>query len=388
MSASLRVGRVAGIDLHLHWTFGALLLGAFAYYLLGGQPVGTALAGVLLIVAVFACVVLHEFGHALAAARYGIATRDITLYPIGGVARLERIPEKPGQELVVALAGPVVNVALAGAAWAVLAALGRPLGPPTGLGDPAAGFGANVFWANVVLAAFNLLPAFPMDGGRVLRALLAMKLDYGRATRIAARVGQAMAIVFGFVAVTNGFDPFLLFVALFVYLGAEQEANSTLLRSAARGLTARDAMLTEFTALGPGSTLGEAVDHLLAGAEKEFPVLGVNGHLAGVLTSTRLVKSLTLADRDTRVFEVMELPGPPVEAGAPLDAALDRLRESAAAMLPVVHGGRLVGVLTLENVGELMMLAAAVGRRTGAGRQAVISDLVGPRRRTVAPHEG
>ncbi len=387
MTASLRVGRLAGIDLYLHWTFGLLLAGAFVFFLVG-HDVPTAVAGVLLIAAVFGSVVLHELGHALAARRYGIATRDITLYPVGGVARLARLPERPVQELVVALAGPAVNVVLAGATWLVMLVLGWSITAPTGLADPTSGFASNFFWSNVVLVLFNLLPAFPMDGGRVLRALLAMKLEYARATRIAAGVGQGMAILFAFVAVTNGFDPFLLFIALFVYLGAEQEAHATLLRSAARGLTARDAMLTEYTALGPGSTLGEAVERLLAGSEQDFPVLGVNGQVAGVLTRARLIRALAEHERTTRVYDVMEAPGPVIEAGAPLDAALDRLRESEAALLPVVHAERLVGVLTLENVGELMMLAAAVGKRTGAGRPAILADLLGPRRERLAPGAG
>jgi len=379
MTSSLRVGRIAGIDLHLHWTFGLLLVGAFVYFLVGSD-VPTAVWGVGLIAAVFGCVVLHELGHALAAARYGIPTRDITLYPIGGVARLARLPDRPGQELVVALAGPLVNVALAALVWGALVVAGQPLGLPTGLAEPTVGFGSNLFWANVGLALFNLLPAFPMDGGRVLRALLALKLEYTRATRIAAAVGQVMAMLFALLAIVDGFDPFLLFIALFVYLGAEQEAHATLLRAAARGLTVRDAMLTEFTALGPASTLGEAVERLLAGSEQDFPVLGVDGQVSGVLTRVRLVQALAERDRTSRVYDVMEPPGPAVEAGAPLDAALDRLREADPALLPVLHDGRLVGVLTLENVGELMMLAAAVGRRTGGGRTAILTDLLAPRR--------
>ncbi len=378
MNGSLRIGRLAGIDLHLHWTFGLLVAGLFAFYLVGGAPVGTALAGVGLILALFGCVVLHELGHALAARRYGIPTRDITLYPIGGVARLARIPEKPSQELVVALAGPAVNVAIAVAVWAVLVATGRPLAAPTGLDVPGDRFLDNLFWANVVLAAFNLLPAFPMDGGRVLRALLALKLDYARATRIAASVGQGMAILFGFLAVTgDGFNPFLLFIALFVYLGAQQEASAALMRSAAQGVPVRQAMVTRFTALGAGSTLADAVGHLLAGSEQDFPVLAPDGQMAGVLTRKRLVRALAEADRSARVYDVMEPALRPVEANSPLDAALEAMREAGGTMLPVTENGRLVGVLTLENVGELMMLASAVQRQTR--RPAAFADVVAPR---------
>ena len=377
MGGSLRIGRIAGIDVYLHWTFGLLLVGAFGFFLVGGQPVERAVGGVLLILAVFGCVVLHELGHALAARRYGVPTRDITLYPIGGVARLQRIPERPSQELVVALAGPAVNVVLAALIAGGLATAGQPVRWTGGLGTPGASLWHDLLWVNVVLVAFNLLPAFPMDGGRVLRALLAFRLDYARATQIAAAVGQAMAIGFGILAILPPMNPFLLFVALFVYLGAQQEAHATLMRTVVRGVPVRQAMVTRYTALGPGSTLGEAVDHLLAGGEEDFPVLGVDGQMAGVLTRKRLFQALAERDRATRVYDVMEKAGPAVEAGSPLDAALEAMREAEAPMLPVVQGGRLVGVLTLANVGELLMLAGAVERRTG--RRAPLTDVLAPR---------
>ena len=190
MRGSLSLGRIAGIDVFLHWTFVLLLAGAFAFYLFSGSSLGIALAGVGLILAVFACVVLHEFGHALMARRYDVPTRDITLYPIGGVARLQRIPDEPKLELLIAVAGPAVNVAIAAVVFLVLVATGQSLEPGAGLLAPADQFLQNVLWINLVLVAFNLLPAFPMDGGRVLRALLAFRLDYARATQIAAAVGQ------------------------------------------------------------------------------------------------------------------------------------------------------------------------------------------------------
>jgi Zn-dependent protease/CBS domain-containing protein len=368
MGSALRIGRIAGIDVFLHWTFGLLLAGAFAYYLLGGATVQTAVAGLLLILAVFACVVLHELGHALMARRYGVPTKDITLYPIGGVARLQRIPEHPTQELLVALAGPAVNVVIAALIWVGGAVLRVPLGMPTGLADPVGHFWPNLFWINVILVVFNLLPAFPMDGGRVLRALLAYRLDYARATQIAAGVGQAMAILFGFVSIVGGFDPFLLFIALFVYLGAQQEAHAALMRTVIRGVPVRQAMVTQFSTLGPTSTLDDAVALLLSGSEQEFPVLGVDGLVAGVLTRRRLVEALATRDRTARVYDVMLPACRPVDAGAPLDEALERMEEASCPLLPVTQGGRLVGLLTLENVGELMMLSNAIRRRTGMRR--------------------
>lgn len=364
MGSSLRLGKIAGVDVFLHWTFGLLIAGAVGFYVLTGRP-DQAVAGVGLILAVFGCVVLHELGHALAARHYGVPTKDITLYPIGGVARLQRVPEHPTVELVIALAGPAVNVVLAGLLWTGLTTTGAGVGAPTGLAAPAGAFWANLFWANVVLVVFNLLPAFPMDGGRVLRALLAYKLSYARATQVAAAVGQGMAILFGFAAVLGRFDPVLLFIALFVYLGAQQEASAALMRAAIRGISVRQAMLTEFTTLGVGSTLNDAVERLLAGSEQDFLVLGPDGRPAGVLSRRRLVQSLAESGTGGRVVDAMEPVGRGVESSAMLTEALEAMQASERPLLPVVERGRVVGVLTMENVGELMMLSNAVRKRTG-----------------------
>lgn len=362
---ALRIGRLFGIDIFLHWTFGLLLAGAPVYYVARGATMMQALAGLGLILAVFGCVVLHEFGHALTARRYAVPTKDITLYPIGGVARLQRIPEHPTQELLIAIAGPLVNVVVAVLVWGAVMVLGQPLQAPTGLTDPGARFWSNLFWINAVLVGFNLLPAFPMDGGRILRALLAYKLDYARATKTAATVGQGMAILFGLFAVAPPFDVFLLFIAMFVYLGAQQEKHAALMRTVVRGVPVRQAMLTQYATLGPGSTLDDAVDLLLDGSEQDFPVIGVNGQVAGVLTRKRLLKALAERDRRARVMDVMEQACPAVEAASMLDAALRYLREDECSVLPVTENGRLVGIVTKENVAELLMLSDAIGKRTG-----------------------
>jgi Zn-dependent protease len=364
MRGSLRIGTIAGIDLHLHWTFPLLLVGVFAYYLLAGQGLMIALAGVGLIGVVFLCVVLHEFGHALSARGYGVPTRDITLYPIGGVARLQRIPEKPSQELVVALAGPAVNVAIAALLGVVILATGATFALGRGLIAPHEMFLQNVFWINVVLVAFNMLPAFPMDGGRVLRSLLAMRMDYVRATQIAAAVGQGMAILFGLAAIMI-FNPFLFIIALFVYLGAQQEAHFALMRTAIEGLPVSSAMLTQFSPLHPWDSLEEAVRLLLAGSEQDFPVID-EGRMVGVLTRKRLMRALAEGDeRSTRIQEVMESVCEPADVGEMLDNAFRRMQENECAMLPVVRHSKLVGVLTAENVGELVMINSSLRQRAG-----------------------
>jgi Zn-dependent protease len=236
MSWSWRIGRLAGIDIYVHGTFYLLLAWeALRRYLARGDP-ADVISGLAFILTLFGIVTLHELGHALAARSYGVRTRDIVLLPIGGVARLERMPRDPVQELVVALAGPAVNVALAAGIYLVLA-LGRgpsQFGEALGVG---AGFLDRLFWVNVSLAAFNLIPAFPMDGGRVLRAVLAMRLDYVRATEVSASVGQGLALLFGVLGII--YNPFLIFIALFVWLGAAEEARAVQVGPYQGGLRSR-----------------------------------------------------------------------------------------------------------------------------------------------------
>src|ERR1700737_3033779 len=298
MSWSLPIIRIAGIQLRIHITF-LLLIGwlAFGYYAEGGSAV--AAARVVFILLLFVCVVLHEFGHAFAAKAFGINTPDITLLPIGGVARLERMPEEPLQELIIALAGPAVNVVIALCLFLVIGTRGL-LNPETVQGGDMI---AQLLTINVVLVLFNLLPAFPMDGGRVLRALLATRLSYARATQIAANIGQACAFVFGFLGLIG--NPFLIFIALFVYVGASQEAALAQMRNVSRTFPVSSAMVREFRTLPKDATLEEAVDALLATSQHDFPVVDENGGVAGILTRHDLIAALRKNDPGLRGGDVM-----------------------------------------------------------------------------------
>src|SRR5947208_95459 len=249
MSWSLPIFRVAGIQLRIHITFLLLIVWlAFGYYAQGGSAV--ALSRVLFVLLLFLCVVLNGFGHAFAAKAFGINTPDITLLPIGGVARLERMPEEPVQELIIAVAGPLVNVVIA---LGLFVAGGSQV-----LLNPASLEGgtliAQLFVINIMLVLFNLLPAFPMDGGRVLRALLATRMSYARATQVAATVGQGFAFIFGFMGLF-GPNPFLLFIALFVYIGASQEAALAQMKDVSRRFPVSSAMVREFRTLSEDATL-------------------------------------------------------------------------------------------------------------------------------------
>jgi Zn-dependent protease/CBS domain-containing protein len=364
---SWRLGQFAGIDVYVHFTFLLLLLCvAVAHYLPGGD-VGEALGGLVFILALFGVIVLHELGHALAARQYGIQTRDITLLPIGGVARLERMPDDPRQELVVALAGPAVNVVIAAGLYAGLA-LGRGLAPLGEVSHVAGGFLSQLFWVNVTLVAFNLLPAFPMDGGRVLRALLAMRLDYVRATQVAAWIGQGMALLFGFAGLFG--NPFLIFIALFVWVGAAQEASLVQMRSALDGIPVQRVMTTNFRTLGADDDLARALEYRRSSFQQDFPVVE-DGRLVGVLTRDDLVTALERFGPAGRVGDVMERDFVTVDPRDMLQTALARLKDCDCHTLPVVEGDRLVGVMTADHLAEVLMIQEAIRKAQRPAREGV-----------------
>jgi Zn-dependent protease/CBS domain-containing protein len=366
MAWSWKFARIAGIDVRVHVTF-LMLVGWIAMrHWSDGHDVGAVLEGVGYILVLFACVVAHEFGHALTAARYGIRTRDITLLPIGGLARLERMPDDPRQELWVALAGPAVNVVIAAAIFAWLLATGT-WEPLSALTVVSGSFLERVLLANVTLVAFNLLPAFPMDGGRALRALLATRMEYARATERAAAIGQGMAVLFGFVGLFV--NPMLLFIALFVWIGAGQEASMVQLKSALGGISVRGAMLTDVRTLTPLSTLGDAVDLLLTTSQLDFPV--VDGrHAVGMLTRTDLLAALTREGRDAVVGRVMRADFPTAAPDEMLEPALARLQGLEWRTIVVADDSVLVGLVTMDNVGEFLMIHTAEAAHRRAGRTA------------------
>ncbi|MDO9710749.1 site-2 protease family protein [Paracraurococcus lichenis] len=346
---------VRGTVVRIHLTFLLFLLWiGWANYRQGGPQAATE--SVVFLLLLFLCVLLHEFGHVFAARRYGVQTPDITLLPIGGVARLERIPEKPSEELVVALAGPAVNVVIA--ALLFLAIGGLPSEAATELQDPRTGILERLATVNVFLVLFNLIPAFPMDGGRVLRALLAWRMGYARATATAAAVGQAVAFGLGILGLFG--SPMLLFIAVFVWLGAAGESQAVQQREGMRGLSVAEAMVTRFDRLPPGSVVQDAVRGLIRTTQHEFPVVAEDGRLLGVLTRDCLLRALHDHGGDWPVTEAMRTDIPVVPQRQPLEEAM---REMQARGLPVLgvadELGRLVGLLTPENIGEMMLVRAA-----------------------------
>ncbi len=362
MKWSWKIGRFAGIDVYIHTTF-LLLIVFFGFsYWLQTRALTGVFEGVGFLLLLFLSVVLHEYGHALTARRYGIKTRDITLLPIGGVARLERMPDKPIQELWVALAGPAVNVVIAAVLFAYLV-LTRTLVPLPGLPLTGGPFLERLMTVNLFLVGFNLLPAFPMDGGRVLRAFLALRLEYVQATQIAASIGQGMAFLFGIVGLFS--NPFLLFIALFIWIGAQQEASMVQMKSGLSGIPVRQAMMTEFKTLAPSDRLGQAVNYLLVTPQQDFPVVDGGRRVVGVLTRADLIKALAQHDESLRVDAVMRRGFETVHPGDMLEAAFARLHACDCHIFPVVQDNILVGLLNSESIGEFLMLQSAREHRRG-----------------------
>jgi Zn-dependent protease/CBS domain-containing protein len=357
MGWSLNIGTIAGTAIRIHVTFLLFLVWIFvASYMSGGAQ--AAWSGTALMVLLFACVLAHEFGHILTARGFGIATPDVTLLPIGGVARLEQIPEKPREEFLIAIAGPLVNVAIALA----LVAFG---GASLDAGHLAAVESAKISMVdrlaavNLFLAVFNMIPAFPMDGGRVLRALLSIRLGFVRATDVAATIGQWVAFGLGFLGLF--YNPMLIFIAIFVYLAAASEARLVSLRAMSRGVPVSSAMMTQFATLAPEAHIDEAVETLLRTSQSEFPVVDSTGRLVGFLGRDGMIRALKQLGPDARVAEAMVAQVPTIGYRQTLDEAFRILQAKSAPAVGVLDAtGRLVGLVTPETLGEMLLVGEAM----------------------------
>jgi Zn-dependent protease/predicted transcriptional regulator len=357
---ALQVGNVVGIPIRVHFTFLLLLVWFGSRSALAGQDIVLA---VLFLVAVFGCVLLHELGHSLMALRFGVKTHDIVLYPIGGIARLENMPRGKA-ELWIAAAGPAVNVVLMFAGMTLLAA--APLSfQLTEHMNSAEEVVSRLVLANGMLFAFNLIPAFPMDGGRMLRAGLAMMIPVEQATRIATTVGQAIAILFGIASFTLLRSPVLMMIAVFVFIGASREAFLVRRSSAVVGRTARDAMIVRFETLTPQSSLDQAAAKLIDTHQQDFPVVDVWERVVGVLSRARLLDGLTHSGGGTAVLEVMEREVTAIQPETDLGAVVQFFRVRPTHPLIVMDDGHLVGMITHRHLTEFI----EVSRRTVSTRQ-------------------
>jgi Zn-dependent protease/CBS domain-containing protein len=351
---SLRIARVAGIDLKVHWTFALVpVMGAMQWGALG--PRG-ALFGAVLMLLIFGFVALHELGHSLVARAFGLPVKDITLMPLGGIALLGKRPKTPGQELLIALAGPAVNVVLAlGLGWVGVElfgveALERALQSALVEQPTEVTLWAMVISANAALAAFNLIPALPMDGGRVLRALLAWFIGFERATKHSAALGRALAVGLGLFGLFGG-NPLLPFIAVFIFFAAGAEARDASLRRVLEGIRAADAVNPYAPRLQPDTTLGEALQALIFTPYSAFAVEHF-GRLVGVVTRERLMAAVNRLGPYGYVAGVMDRQVPTVDGREPLEAARQKMNEALSPYVAVVKDGLFLGLITEVDLAQ------------------------------------
>ncbi len=355
MKGSLKLGKVTGIGLFIHWTFSFLLLFIIYINYKAGHDAKQIIWSVLFILSVFITVLMHELGHALAAKRYHINTKDITLLPIGGLARLEKIPEKPSEELVVAFAGPLVNIVLAFIIGLFISIPNEPeiLIAQLSSGINGSNFLLNFFLVNLWLALFNLIPAFPMDGGRVLRALLAYKLERNVATKIAARIGQLIAIgfiIFGFFT-----NPFLVFIGIFVIIAAQIETNYTESKFRLKGYKVSDILMTHYLTIESDETLATAVKLLLDSQSRDFLVMQ-NSEAVGTLNRDEIIQALSEKGDQVPIHTIMNTTLIFLQANSLLEDNFEIIYKNKSSLMLVVENDQLIGTIDTENLLEFILI--------------------------------
>jgi Zn-dependent protease len=350
MKWSWNVGRIAGIDLKIHLTFVFLLIWTGFTTLSSGGDMAAMVGDILLILALFLCVVLHEYGHALTARLFGIHTQDITLLPIGGVARLESMPEDPKEELAVAAAGPAVNLVI-GAALLVSLLLSGSFASPMDISALTGNFWVRLMTMNFSLVAFNLIPAFPMDGGRVLRGILGLRMDRVKATKIAANIGRGIAVVMGLV----GFfiNPWLVLIALFVWSGAGAEAQSVEVKAGLKGLTVRDALVTQFYQVEANQSLVNVFQLSMQTGQQNIPVVS-NGNLLGIIRRQDLLSAMERLGERAPAYAAIGVEPEGLDPEMSLADVLPKF--STCRVQPVVEDGALIGLVTPESIQQRMWL--------------------------------
>lgn len=362
MKGTFKIGKVAGIGLFIHWTFSLLIAFiVFINYRTGYNAI-QILWSVVFILCVFVTVVMHELGHALAAKNYGIQTKDITLLPIGGLARLDRIPEKPLEELIVAFAGPLVNIILALITGSFITIPDNPeaLVAQLSAGVNASNFFLNFYIVNIVLAIFNLIPAFPMDGGRVLRALLAFKFKRHVATKIAARIGQFIAM--GFILIGFFSNPFLIFIGVFVMISAQMETEHTKSKFILKGFKVRDVLMTQYQTIDVNEPIKTATKLILDSQSKLY-LITENGAPVGTLNRDQVILALSEYGENTVIRNVMNKNLIYLDIETLLEDILELVSSNKSNLMLVMDQGKLAGTLDTENLLEFLLIRAAKSKK-------------------------
>ncbi|MHB1325547.1 MAG: site-2 protease family protein [Thermoleophilia bacterium] len=369
MKWSFKVGRIFGIELRVHLTFFLIVL--YAAYIWGsiyGEGLAGAVYGALIIAILFVCVVIHELCHSRMAQHYGGEVASITLLPIGGVSLLKNMPEDPSKEFWVTIVGPISNLVIAAILFPFIYLVPNPVDGPFGalrnadvlVSISVQGFVSYLFLINVMLAVFNLLPAFPLDGGRVLRSVLAQRMSYVKATRVAVTTGQLFAFALGIAGLLQGAWLWLI-IAVFIYMGAEQEGTGAEVKTVLSKLTVGQAVEAGAKVLSPEQTLGDVVTIVLHSFQEDFPVLDGDS-IVGVLTRANLIGGLHKFGPDVAVSQVMEKEFPLVEASALFSEVYEKMNSSGIKAVPVVEAGKLVGMVTLEHLSEVFMLLSSTDK--------------------------
>ncbi len=364
MSWSFKLFKIKGIEIKVHTLFILILVwAAYRWSTTTGESLQGALFGVVATLLLFAAVLLHELGHSLQAMKYKVKVKDITLMPLGGVAQMEELPKNPKQELKIALAGPLVNFAIV----AILVVIGMVLQTRAiiSIDELVASFGqtnwagmlAYLTMANLLLGLFNLLPAYPMDGGRVLRSLLAMRMDHTRATRIAAVIGQGLAFLMGLIGFMNG-QFTLILIAIFVWMGASQESRGVVVQDTLREIKVRHAMVRSPQSLKVNDSLSKAVELTLSSAQSDFPVLDWGSQkVAGILGEAELLNGLRKLGEAAAVREVMRSDFPAAHLNDALYVTLETMAKAKIRAVPVVDDDQnLIGMITAGDVNEAYRL--------------------------------
>lgn len=362
MNGSINLGKIAGIRLIVHWTFLILIAWIVFREVFRGSGLELVFWQLLFILSLFGCVVLHELGHALAARGYGIGTKQILLLPIGGITSLESIPEEPRKELWVAIAGPLVNVAIAGVLYLVLL-----LFPPasTDMDQMSVAFITpstflpTLMMANIVLVVFNLIPAFPMDGGRIFRSLLALSMSRVRATQIAASLGKVLAVVFVLWGIFA--NPLLILTGIFIYFGASAESSSVQSLSYLQNHTVREAMMTQFQTFAPTATVRMATERLLASPDTDFLIVEEQKVL-GAIAREDIIQALREKRENAVLTEIMHTDLQWFSPEEKLTQVYPRIERSPRSYFPVIANGILQGVINRENLFEFIMVNSALRR--------------------------
>jgi len=355
MKANLSLGRVFGTEIKVHWTFFFLILWIIFNELKRGGNTESILFNIAVVLAVFLCVIIHEFGHALTAKRFGIITKKITLLPIGGMASMEKIPESPKQELLVTLAGPLTNVVIALLLYFTIPVKELMYLNFTETFEILSSFSIQnflfyLFIVNIALVIFNLIPAFPMDGGRILRAFLATKTSRIKATQIASTIGQIIAVIFFLIGLL--YNPFLVFIALFIFLGAYGENELVHQLELLKGHTVEEAMMINITVFNPDDSIDLVVNKIISGTENNFVVVQ-DSKIVGLLFHKDIINN---SNQNVLVKDIMDTNFKILKINDDLKKVYYMIQTKNNSFFPVVENNKLIGAIDNINLNEYLLL--------------------------------